>query len=104
MTPEKIIKQREELTANAKEAPEHLYQATLKTPEFTLKNGTKCKVKPYYEPQENDDGEVKCGADLVLEDGAHVGITVTATAWEKSFVADIAETTQNWNTGQLIDR
>ena len=37
--------------AQAKEVLGHIYQAMLKTPEFTLQDGTKCRVDPFYEPR-----------------------------------------------------
>jgi hypothetical protein len=62
-----------------------IYQAVLKTPEFTLKNGTKCRLKPYYEPEVDPAGELKCSFDVQTADG-YLQFTVGHTGWGKSFV------------------
>ena len=57
----------------------------LKTPEFTLQNGTKCRVDPLYAPELDSSGDLKCGFDVLTEDG-HLEFTVGHTGWGKSFV------------------
>jgi hypothetical protein len=76
----------EEVDAQAKEALGHIYQALLKIPEFTLQNGMKCRVDPYYEPQVNADGDLKCGFDVLTPDGGHLEFTIGHTGYGKSFV------------------
>jgi hypothetical protein len=55
-----------------------------------LKNGTNCKVSQYYEPQESDDGEVKCGVDVARDDGSLLRFTITQNDWGKLFADTIA--------------
>ena len=77
-TAEEIRAFQERIEAQAKEVLEHLYQAVLKTPEFTLRDGTKCRVTPYVEPQVTDEGEALCGIDVQTADG-HLDFTVRNT-------------------------
>jgi hypothetical protein len=84
-TPEQIAALQEEADAQAKEVLSHIYQAVLKTPEFTLRNGTKCRVDPFYEPQVDAAGDLKCGFDVLTADG-HLEFTVGCTGSGKSFV------------------
>jgi hypothetical protein len=83
-TAEQIRALQEAADAQAKEVLGHIYQAVLKTPEFTLQDGTKCRVNPYYEPQVDSAGELKCGFDVLTADG-HLEFTVGHTGWGKSF-------------------
>ena len=53
LTAEQIPAQLEPVDAQAKEVLGHIYRAMLKTPEFTLENGTKCRVDAFYEPEVN---------------------------------------------------
>jgi hypothetical protein len=87
ITPEQIAEEQQRVEAHATEVLEHMYQAMLKIPEFTLGDGTKCKVDPYYGPETNADGEVKCGIDVLIADGSHLEFTVTNTGWGKSLAA-----------------
>jgi hypothetical protein len=90
-TPEQVRALQEAVDAYAKEALGHIYQAMLKTPEFTLRNGMKCRVDPYYEPEVNSDGDLTCGFDIQVDDGTHLEFTVGHTGWGKSFVKTEAE-------------
>jgi hypothetical protein len=83
-TPEEIRAMRERIKAHAKEVMGHMYQAMLKTPEFSLRDGTKCRVDPFYEPQVDSGGDLKCGFDVLLDDGSHLEFTVGQTGWGKS--------------------
>jgi hypothetical protein len=85
-TPEQIRTLQDAADAQAKEVLAHIYQAMLKTPEFTLKDGKKCQVEAFYEPEVNSDGDLKCGLDVRMEDGSHLEFTVNHTGWGKSFV------------------
>ena len=69
----------------AKEVLSHIYQAILKTPEFVLQNGMKCRVDSFFEPEVDSDGDLKCGFDVLTEDGGHLEFTVGRTGWGKSF-------------------
>ena len=51
LTPDEIRGHREEATGHAKEAMDHLYRAILRTPEFTLRDGTKCRVETFTRPR-----------------------------------------------------
>jgi hypothetical protein len=59
----------------------------LKTPEFTLQDGRKCKVDPFYAPELDTAGELKCGVDVLIDDGTHLEFTVGHTGWGKSVAA-----------------
>jgi hypothetical protein len=84
LTPEQIRAHLEAANAQAKEVLGHIYRTVLTTPEFTLENGTKCRVDPFYEPEVNSDGELKCGFDVQIPDG-HLEFTVGHTGSGKSF-------------------
>ena len=83
-TADQIVALRERAEAQAKEVLEHMYQAILKTPEFVLSDGTKCRVDAYYEPQVNADGELQCGFDVLTGD-SHLEFTVGNTGWGRGF-------------------
>jgi hypothetical protein len=89
-TPEEIRAHQESVAAHAKEALGHIYRAMLGTPEFTLQDGTKCRVDAYYEPEANSDGDLKCGVDVLLGDTGHLEFTVTHTGWGKSLAPGLA--------------
>jgi len=78
---------RNEATSPAREVLEHLYQAFLKIPEFALRDGTVAKLVPYYPPEITEGGDLKCGVDVLLDNGTHLEFTVTNTGWGKSFIA-----------------
>ena len=73
-TADSFAKNREEAVTPAKEVLEHVYQAILGTPEFTLTDGKKSRVDSFYPPEVNDDGELTCGFDVLLDNGATLGI------------------------------
>ncbi len=85
-----LAKHKEEATAPAKEVLDHVYQALLRTPEFTLADGTKARVDAYYAPELDDEEELKCGFDVLLDNGTHLEFTVRNSGWGKSFVAGLA--------------
>ncbi len=87
LTPEMITGYRQETIAPAKEVLEYVYQAVLRTPEFTLSDGSKGQVEAYYPPAIDDAGELTCGFDVALDNGTHLEFTVNNTGWGKSFVA-----------------
>jgi len=90
MTPKRFAKAKEETTAPAMEALEHLYKVLLAIPPFTLKDGTPVRVESYVPPEMNDQGEAECGIDVKLPDG-HLEFMLKNTGWGKSFADDIAK-------------
>ncbi len=99
-TPEQIRALQEDFGAQRKEVLSHIYQAVLKTPDFTLQNGTKCRLDPYYEPEVNSDGDLKCGLDVQMDDGTYLEITVGHTGWGKSFVDTEAQRARRKGSGR----
>jgi hypothetical protein len=91
LTPEQIRAHLEAADAQAKEVLGHIYRAMLKTPEFTLENGMKCRVDGWYEPEVNSDGELKCGFDVQIPDG-HPEFTIGHTGSGKSFAKTETQT------------
>ena len=87
ITPEEFDAHRDAVTSQAPEVLDHMYQAILKVPEFTLRDGTKCTVSSYYNPETNADGELKCGFDAHMDNGTDLEFTVAQTGWGKSFAA-----------------
>jgi hypothetical protein len=85
--PEEFDAHRDAVTAQAPEVLDHLYQAIFKVPEFALRDGTKCTVSSYYNPETNADGELKCGFDVHMDNGTDLEFTVAQTGWGKSFAA-----------------
>jgi hypothetical protein len=81
-----VLALRADADANAKEVLGHMYRAIMQTPEFTLENGTKCRVDPFYEPEVDSGGELTCGFDVLMGDHGHLEFTVANTGWGKSFV------------------
>jgi hypothetical protein len=82
---ELIARYKPDTSAPAREIMEHLYEAVLATPEFTLKDGTKAKVEKYVPPEMSDDGELSCGIDVVLDNGTRLEFSMKNTGWGKSF-------------------
>ncbi len=83
-TPEAIAQIKDEAVTPAKEVLEHVYQATLATPEFTLTDGKKARFDADIQPEVNDDGELTCGFDVLIDNGSHLEFTVSKTGWGKS--------------------
>jgi len=77
-----------------------MYDAMLKTPEFALKNGMKCRVDPFYAPEVGADGNLKCGFDIQLENGAHLEFTVGHTGGGKSFVGTETQRMKSKGSGR----
>jgi hypothetical protein len=87
-TPEGIAaRYKQETIASAGDVMEHVYKAVLGTPAFTLKDGTRARVDGLSPPEMNDDGELTCGFDVLLDDGTHLEFTMKNTGWGKSFAA-----------------
>jgi hypothetical protein len=83
LSPDQFRGYKKEVSGHAKEVMDNLYQAMLRTPEFTLRNGTRCRVEEFYPPEEQADGELKCGIDVVMDDGTHLEFIVAQTGWGK---------------------
>jgi hypothetical protein len=81
---EEFIAAQKEATGPGKEVLSHIYQAILKTPAFTLTDGTKCRVDALFEPDVNADGDLKCGFDVLLGEAGHLEFTVTQTGWGRA--------------------
>ena len=93
-TPEQIRAMQERTDAQAKEVMAHMYQAMLATPEFTLADGTTCRVDPFYEPEVNSGGDLKCGLDVLMSDGTHLEFTVDYSGSGRSLAAELAKKPQ----------
>lgn len=93
---------REAVDAQAKEVLAHVYQTVLQTPEFTLKDGTKCRVESFYEPEVNSDGELTCGFDVQMGNGKHLEFTVGHTGWGKSFAKTEAPKVKGKGSGRQL--
>jgi hypothetical protein len=85
-TLEELQAMRDAADADAKEALAHIYQAMLKLPEFTLKNGTKCRLDALSSPEVDSGGELKCAFDVMLGDRGHLEFKMAHTGWGRSFV------------------
>jgi len=84
VTWEEFIAAQKDATGPGKEVLSHIYQAILKTPEFTLADGTKCRVDALFEPMVNADGDLKCGFDVLLREAGHLEFTVQQTGWGRA--------------------
>jgi hypothetical protein len=73
-------------TVQAAEVLGYISHTMRKTPEFTLRDGTACRVDDFKAPQLNDDGKLECAFDVLLADGSHLAFKVGHTGWGKSFV------------------
>ena len=51
---------------------------------FTLADGKKARFDGDIPPEQNDDGEVTCGFDVLIDNGSHLEFTVTNTGWGKA--------------------
>jgi len=100
-TPDEIRALQDTADAQAKEVLSHIYQAMLKTPEFTLQDGTTCRVESYYAPELNSDGDLKCGLDVRMQDGSHLEFTVGHTGWGRSFAKTEVEKTKGKRSGRV---
>jgi hypothetical protein len=63
----------------------------LKAREFTLRDGTACRVDDFKGPTLNADGKLECAFDVSIADGSHLAFKVGHTGWGKSFAAGEAE-------------
>ncbi len=77
-----------------------IYHAIVKTPEFALKNGMKCRVDPFFEPEVDSDGDLKCGFDVLTEDGGHLEFTVGRRGWGKSLAMTEAQKANRKRSGR----
>jgi len=91
VTWEEFVAARQDTTGPGKEVLTHIYQSLLKTPEFMLQDGTKCRVDALFEPEVNSDGDLKCGFDVLLGDIGHLEFTVEQTGWGRALGAESAK-------------
>lgn len=83
-TPEEIAARYiQEATAPAKEVLEHIHNAVLAVPEFTLKDGTKARTTKYEPPAINEDGELTCSFNVNLDNGTDLTFAVKDSGWGK---------------------
>jgi hypothetical protein len=83
-TPEEIAARYiQEATAPAKEVLEHIHNAVIALPEFTLKDGTKARTTKYEPPAINEDGELTCSFNVNLDNGTDLTFTVKDGGWGK---------------------
>ena len=80
-----VARYQPDVTAPVKEVMDQVHQAVLATPAFTLKDGRTAKVENYFPPEADDEGELSCGFDVVLDDGTHLEFSIKNTGWGKSF-------------------
>ncbi len=76
-TSDTIAKIKHETVKPAKEVVELIYQTILAMPAFTLAGGKKARTDPYIPQEVNDDGEVTCGFDVLIDNGSHREFTVS---------------------------
>ena len=88
MPPEEIFEHKQETTTPAREVMEHLYQAIVAAPEFTLKDGTRAKTELLGAPELDSEGELYFSFDVALDNGSHVEFTVRNTGWGRSIMAE----------------
>lgn len=72
--------------APAAEVLQKVYQALLAMPTFRLNDGTKAEVSAFYEPKVDDGGRLRCGIDVLLDNGTHLEFTMENTGWGKSLM------------------
>jgi hypothetical protein len=89
-SPEDIASYRQDTTAPAREILEHIYNAVLAVPAFTLKDGTKARISHLGSPELNDAGELTCSFDVDRDDGSHLEFTVKHTGWGRPLAAALA--------------
>jgi hypothetical protein len=95
-----IDRHKAEATAPAQEVLEHVYEDILAMPEFTLKDGTKAHPDALSPPELNAEGELACGFDVMLDNGAHLEFYLKNTGWGKSFAAAHAPGTPTQGRGR----
>ncbi len=80
-SPKDIARYRQDTTTPAREVLEHIYNAVLAVPTFTLKDGTKAQLSRLRSPELNEDEEVTCSFDVDFEDGSRLEFTLKNTGW-----------------------
>ncbi|MGO9468051.1 MAG: hypothetical protein ACLQVF_28290 [Isosphaeraceae bacterium] len=90
VTWEEFLKLSQEAIGPGKEVLSHIYQAILKTPEFTLADGTKCRVDALFEPTVSADGDLTCGFDVLLGDAGHLEFTIEQSGSGRALAPDAA--------------
>jgi hypothetical protein len=98
--PESFDKLKAESVAPAKEVLEHVHKAILAMPKFTLQDGTKARVTDLAPPAHNADGDLVCGFDVELENGAHLEVYVKNTGWGRPFADAVAATKPRLGRGR----
>ena len=56
-------------------------------PDSRSRTARTARVEDYYPPEVNDDGDLACGFDVVLDNGTHLEFSIKNTGWGKSFAA-----------------
>lgn len=72
---------RAKLTACAMEVSRELYHRLPFGTAFTLADGRVGTVAKFYEPKIDEEGEIRFGVDVNLDDGSHIGFTIRQTDW-----------------------
>jgi hypothetical protein len=65
----------------AREVIEHVHRAILSLPEFALADGKTARVEEFFPPEPNDEGDLSCGFDVLLDNGAHLEFTLRNSGW-----------------------
>jgi hypothetical protein len=74
----------QEALAPAKEALEHVHHAILNLPEFTLRDGTKARIRTCNQwPTITDNGDLACDFNVNLDNGTDMTFNVAAAGWGK---------------------
>ena len=82
----------ERLEARAKEVLDHIDRAVVKSPEFTLRDGTCCGVSGFHARELSTDGDLRCAFDVRMPDG-HLEFTIGDTGSGGAFAPQ--ETSRN---------
>lgn len=88
MTPGEFARAVEKLKADtaapAQEVMEHIHNAILAMPAFTLRDGTAVRITALAAPAANSEGELVSGFDADLGNGGHLEFYLKNTGWGKS--------------------
>src|SRR5947209_2615793 len=72
----------------AREILEHLYGQILALPRFALKDGSQVRLEAFFPPEEDDEGELRCGFDVLLQNGAHLEFVLPNSGWGSPIRSD----------------
>jgi hypothetical protein len=85
----------------AREILEHLNRQILALPPFALEDGSQARLEAFFPPEEDDEGELKCGFDVLLDGGRHLEFVLRNSGWGSPIRIDTSRPEEPGPDGSL---